>query len=290
MTGRNQLKSWFSTGKKPLAAQFAEWMDSFWHKGEDSIGINDVQGLQGALSQKAGAAAISAEATARLNADNALTAALDTKVDKVAGYGLSQANYTTSEKSKLANLSEHFKGKYTTLAALVAANPSGAVGDYALVDAGPGHDAKMFIWDGDDNIWVLSSGSGVSPDATESNSGIIELATIAEALGRTDDQRAMTALKTIALILDEKKNAYYQIAPISLNEVSFLMRNSGNITAVTIAGASNAKLKIGIGGSYPSGIQTFPFAYAAGDRVFVTYNYTDLNNASCNIILTCRDK
>jgi len=33
---RNTLKQWFSRGNKPLAAQFAAWIDSFWHK-EDEI-------------------------------------------------------------------------------------------------------------------------------------------------------------------------------------------------------------------------------------------------------------
>lgn len=210
------------------------------------------------------------------------------KVDKITGYQLSQENFTTSQKDKLDNLSEHFKGKYTTLSALTTANPTGNLGDYAFVDAGVGHDAKMYIWDGDDNTWVLSSGS-IIPDATETAPGLIELATVAEALARTDDQRAMTALKTIALILDEMKNVDRQIAPIGVNEVSFLMKNSGNVLSSLISGASTLKLKTGTSGTYPTGSQTYPFAYTAGDRVFATYNYTDLANASCNIILTCRD-
>lgn len=222
--------------------------------------------------------------------DNAaMAAALGNKVDKVTGYGLSQANYTSAEKTKLANLSEHFKGTYTTAAALTAANPTGNAGDYGFVDAGTGADAKMYIWDATDNVWVLSSGTGTIPDATETSSGIVALATVAQALAGTDDAKAMTALKVLDSILNQKKNVNYQIAPVSLNEVSFLMLNAGNITGITISGASNAKLKTGLTGVYPSGAQTFPYAYAAGDRVFVTYNYNDLTNASCNIILTCRD-
>lgn len=221
--------------------------------------------------------------------NTALASALGGKVDKVTGYGLSQQNYSTSEKTKLANLSEHFKGSYTTAAALSAANPTGNAGDYGFVDAGAGADAKMYIWDATDNDWVLSSGTGVIPDATETNSGIIALATVAQALAGTDDAKAMTALKTLDSILNQKKNVNYQIAPVSLNEVSFLMLNSGNVNSVTVSGASNVKLKIGISGTYPSGSQTFPFPYTAGDRVFATYTYTDLTNASCNIILTCRD-
>jgi hypothetical protein len=218
-----------------------------------------------------------------------LSASLDDKVDKVTGYDLSQENYTTAEKNKLANLSEHFKGNYTSFIALTTANPVGLIGDYAFVDETIGEDTKMYIWDNNDAAWVLSSGSGATPDATESTPGIVELATIAESLTRTDDQRAMTALKTIALILDEKKNVDRQIASVGVNEVSFLMKNSGNVLSTTIAGATSAKLKIGLAGTYPSGAQSYPFAYTAGDRVFVTYNYSDLFNASCNIILTCRD-
>lgn len=232
---------------------------------------------------------ISFRGLAGLPVDNvSLSAALSGKVDKVAGYGLSQESFTSSEKAKLTNLSEHFKGKYTTPAALITANPTANPGDYAFVDAGISHDSKMYIWDSDDNTWVISSGN-IIPDATETSSGLIELTTIAEALARTDDLRAMTALKTISLILDEKKNVKYQIAPVSLNEVSILMLNAGNVNAINISGANNAKLKIGQSGSYPSGTQTLPFSYAAGDRVFVTYNYIDLTNASCNIILTCKD-
>lgn len=233
--------------------------------------------------------AIANEASLRSVADEVLQGQIDDKVDAVEGYGLSQENYTTSEKTKLANLSEHFKGSYTTVTALAIANPIGIAGDYAYVDTGTGTDAKMYLWDNTDNVWVLSSGGGIVPNATENNPGIVAFATIAQALARIDDTKAMTALKTISLILDEKKNVDRQIAPIGVNEVSFLMKNPGNVVALTIAGATNAKLKIGSSGTYPITTQTFPFAYSAGDRVFATYNYSDLNNASCNIILTCRD-
>lgn len=232
---------------------------------------------------------VSFEALDGQPSDNApLNSALNSKVDRITGYALSQENYSTAEKNKLANLSEHFKGKYTSASALTAAYPTGNLGDYAFVDAGVGLDSKMYIWDGDDNTWVISSGD-VIPDATETTSGLIELATIAEALARTDDQRAMTALKTISLILDEKKKVSYQINPVSLNEVSILMENSGQVNSILISGANNAKLKIGITGTYPTGAQTFPFAYAAGDRLFITYNYNDLTQASCNVKLKCQD-
>lgn len=221
--------------------------------------------------------------------DNAaLNSAFNNKVDKVPGYDLSQENYTSSEKTKLANLSEHFKGYYTTVEALIAANPTGLVGDYANVDAGVGEDNKMYIWDRDDATWVLSSGGGIIPDATETLSGIIEIANIAEALARTDDQRAMTAFKTIALILDEKKSVAYHANPTGINEVSFYMEFAGVVNSVILAGASSARLKIGEDASYPASL-VLPFHYSAGDRVFVTYNYDNQFKATANIKLKCKD-
>lgn len=140
-----------------------------------------------------------------------------------------------------------------------------------------------------DTGWVNAAEGGEVAGATETSAGILEIATIAEALARIDDQRAMTTLKTISLILDEKKNVSYQISPVGLNEVSVLMENSGQVNSTLISGASNLKLKIGIAGPYSTGSQTYPFNYAANDRVFITYNYNDLNNASCNVKLKCKD-
>ena len=47
--GRSILKSWFSAGKKPPESQFWDWIDSFWHKTEDSIPIANITSLDAAL-------------------------------------------------------------------------------------------------------------------------------------------------------------------------------------------------------------------------------------------------
>ena len=52
MTLRATLKQWFSRGKKPTAAQFSEWIDSFWHKSEDTIEISDIHALPQTLNEK----------------------------------------------------------------------------------------------------------------------------------------------------------------------------------------------------------------------------------------------
>ncbi len=49
---RSTLKSWFLAGLKPLASQFADWIDSYWHK-SDTIAISDISGLQAELDDLA---------------------------------------------------------------------------------------------------------------------------------------------------------------------------------------------------------------------------------------------
>jgi hypothetical protein len=50
-TDRNILKSWFERGKKPLASQFAAWIDSYWHK-DDTIPVSSIENLSGILGEK----------------------------------------------------------------------------------------------------------------------------------------------------------------------------------------------------------------------------------------------
>lgn len=47
-----QLKTWFIRGAYPKAEQFADWMDSFWHKTDDKIPISSVDELAGRLNDK----------------------------------------------------------------------------------------------------------------------------------------------------------------------------------------------------------------------------------------------
>lgn len=45
------MKQWFKRGKYPLEGQFADWIDSFVHKNEDSVPITGVDGLADALNR-----------------------------------------------------------------------------------------------------------------------------------------------------------------------------------------------------------------------------------------------
>jgi hypothetical protein len=70
-TDRNTLKSWLVRGAKPLASQFASWIDAFWHK-DDKIPASAVDGLQNALNAKADSEQLTAEAQTRAEADTNL--------------------------------------------------------------------------------------------------------------------------------------------------------------------------------------------------------------------------
>jgi hypothetical protein len=84
---------------------------------------------------------------------------LSNLVVKVTGKGLSTEDYTTSEKNKLASLTQLFLGKYTTTALLQAAHPTALPGQYADVDSGSGDPVKQYNWD-DEEGWVLGTGGG----------------------------------------------------------------------------------------------------------------------------------
>lgn len=52
MQTREILKKWFSKGKYPTESQFAEWIDSFFHK-NDKLPLSSVEGLDDAINSKA---------------------------------------------------------------------------------------------------------------------------------------------------------------------------------------------------------------------------------------------
>jgi len=59
---------------------------------------------------------------------------------------------------------QHYRGKYASLATLQAIIPSGADGNYAIVDSGAGNDALYYIWDAQDG-WV--SGGATTASTTD---------------------------------------------------------------------------------------------------------------------------
>lgn len=68
-------------------------------------------------------------------------------------------------KLNIADYNDRYKGKYTTLAALQSAYPTGTAGDYAQVDSGAGSDVINYNWDDEDG-WV-QGGSGSAATNTD---------------------------------------------------------------------------------------------------------------------------
>lgn len=90
--------------------------------------------------------------------DSAIQAELSDKVDKEVGKGLSDVNFTEVYKQKLEAVEEHYKGLFTDEASLIAGVTSPVAGDYADVDAAAGQDVSRYIWDVNDSKWVKQSG------------------------------------------------------------------------------------------------------------------------------------
>lgn len=129
------------------------------------------------------------------------------------------------------------------------------------------------------------SGQVNTQQATETRIGIAKVATVAQAVAKLSDTEMMTPVKSGALIAEEKKWFKFQIAMTGENEQAILMEEAGQINSVLLGGCDTLKLKIGNAGTYPVGAQTYPFVFDIGDRVFFTFNYSDLMFAKCNVIL-----
>jgi hypothetical protein len=144
----------------------------------------------GEVAQSAAETAASAQAAADAAIDQQQFAqALDLKVDKVTGKGLSTEDYTTGEKAKLAGLQPgHYRGTFTTLAALQSGVTTPVAGDYGDVDAGVGSDVQRYIWDATDTKWVMQGATGGGPANTDS-------------LPEGTTNRYFTAARVLAIVL-----------------------------------------------------------------------------------------
>lgn len=88
-------------------------------------------------------------------------AALENKVDKIPGMGLSEANYTQAEKSKLAAMEDaKFKGLFDTVEQLLEDFPTATPGSYAVVDGGVGDTNKVYMWKVSE--WELMLGEAIT--------------------------------------------------------------------------------------------------------------------------------
>jgi len=118
--------------------------------------------------QAPGMSKAEADETYQPKGSYATTQQLSEKVSTEAGKGLSTNDYTNAEKAKLAGLeSSHYKGSYLSLAALAAALPQGAPGDYADVDGGAGQPVTRHVWDPTDSKWEPQRGASAEMTAAQ---------------------------------------------------------------------------------------------------------------------------
>lgn len=159
----------------------------------------------------------------------------------------------------------HFLGKYISLAALETAHATAADGDYAIVDAGPGTDAKIYIWDADEG-WVEGGGTGAS--------------TFADLTGSPTDNAALAAALAARQPIDSDLTAIASLTPTAND---FMQYKSGAWANRTPAQAKTdlalAKGDVGLGNVDNTSDANKPVstAQAAADAaVLVSANgYTD---------------
>ena len=149
--------------------------------------------------------------------NDATNTALATKVDKEVGKQLSQENYTTAEKQKLANLTDNFKGGYATNQEMIDGVPNPQTNFYVLR-----FDTNTF-WYYKSNAWTntgsLSSGDMLKAiyDPTGKNGDVFSMANMVETL----DAKIMTALERSKLANIE--------AGAEKNKVTAVNNKTGNV-------------------------------------------------------------
>ncbi len=124
--------------------------------------VNSVAGKQGDVlldKTNVGLGAVDNTADADKPISTAVADALAGKVDKVTGKVLSTHDLTDPLYDKLVGLEgTHWRGTFVSVVALEAGVTDPVAGDYADVDLS-GEDAQRYIWDANDNKWVVQSGA-----------------------------------------------------------------------------------------------------------------------------------
>lgn len=89
-----------------------------------------------------------------------LNTALELKVDKIEGYGLSPEPFTSAEKDKLSTVEDpKFQGQFGSVIELEA-NGTGGEGNYAYVDGGGS--VELYIWNNTNSTWDLVAGESTA--------------------------------------------------------------------------------------------------------------------------------
>ena len=127
--------------------------------------------------------------------------------------------------------------------------------------------------------------------ATETVRGTVALATSAEAVAATNDTKALTPLKGLALVVDQKKNYTQNISVTRgtayANMLPFYYKNAGVISAINLTGVTNLTYATTAGGT--QGAITLPLSVTAGQTLFYQFDFSNVNNLFGNLFITAKD-
>lgn len=141
-TDKNTLKSWFLRGLKPLATQFAAWIDSYWHK-DETIPIANIEDLPQTLNSKANSSDLDAEISTRTanetilqeniaTVDGDLTTEIQSRQDAIAALEANKADKTELAAVKMG-LTPHAPCKM-----MLSQNENGEHLNYTVTGEGVG--------------------------------------------------------------------------------------------------------------------------------------------------------
>ena len=128
--------------------------------------------------------------------------------------------------------------------------------------------------------------------ATELVSGYSMIATLTDALAATNDEKFMTPLKTLQLILAQKKNFVNQIVVNRgtqyLNETVMFLGPEGTITAIDKSDTiTNLKVRLGSSGAYATA--SLPFNFSGQGSLWFQWDYLGATQLNGFIRVTGKD-
>lgn len=180
-----QLKEWFRKGLKPLETQFADWLDSYWHKDATDIPISSISGLQNALNNLLSQSAIDGligGAPSNANTLNKLYNLINSLGEFAGNHDASTGLPTTgSGASGAIDKGDYW---YITTPGTIAGLGSLAVGDVLFSKVAGANTAANFFY--------LPFATLVA-DASTSVKGIVQLDTDANIQSNTNAGRVVTS-------------------------------------------------------------------------------------------------
>jgi hypothetical protein len=228
----------------------------------------------------------------------AMTSDLLDKVDKVTGYGLSQQNFSSADKSKLDSLSNYtgFRGVKSSLALVISSYPTGTAGDWAII-SNPTGNAYFAIWDTDIPGWVDAGQSPTIPGTNLAYTIVGNVLTITSDTG--NDVVIPLATSTAAGLLSKEDKSKLDGIDLSLylllTNISNVLNGTSTSKALSEAQGKVLKDLIDALSAVVSGKQNSLGYVAAVKRSFISLNadftldntstaLQDLFGKTCNVV------